>query len=155
MQRDLKRTRLRALALLVNLEEKAGDGAAAAGFVGDYVRSCGASGYARPLVRVGIAAVAAMARFLTSKPEASVAEIGERLSTALADITAVPQFRGKQHEVLLRLATQRDKEIAAAMGLSRHTVRYHLRSIFRKLGANSRLDAVRRAEALGILPLEP
>ena len=54
---------------------------------------------------------------------------------------------------MLRLLTvRRDKEIARALGLSVHGVRYHVRRIFRVLDVSRRQDAVRRARALGILP---
>ena len=54
--------------------------------------------------------------------------------------------------MLTRLEWQSDKEIAQALKLSYDGVRYRVRSIFSKLGARSRLDAVHRARARGILP---
>ena len=65
---------------------------------------------------------------------------------------AVPRFRGAQKKVLLGLATQRDKDIAAAVGLSTHGVRYHIRNIFWKLEVGDRAAAVQRARALGLPP---
>jgi LuxR family transcriptional regulator, maltose regulon positive regulatory protein len=43
------------------------------------------------------------------------------------------------------------REIGGALFLSPNTVRSHTRSIYRKLGVNSRADAVARAETLGIV----
>ena len=43
------------------------------------------------------------------------------------------------------------REIAQRLYLSPNTVRSHSRAIYRKLGVNSRGDAVARAEALGLL----
>jgi LuxR family maltose regulon positive regulatory protein len=43
------------------------------------------------------------------------------------------------------------REIAESLYLSPNTVRSHSRAIYRKLGVNSRVDAVARAEALGLL----
>ena len=41
--------------------------------------------------------------------------------------------------------------IAADLYLSANTVRTHLRHLYRKLGAHSRPEAVRRARAIGLL----
>jgi len=64
----------------------------------------------------------------------------------------VEQLSGREREVL-RLASGMlsTQEIAQAMYLSVNTVKTHLKSIFRKLGAASRGEAVRRARSLGLL----
>ena len=46
--------------------------------------------------------------------------------------------------------TSRSAQIAATLFLSPNTVRSHTRAIYRKLGVNSRADAVARADALGL-----
>jgi ATP/maltotriose-dependent transcriptional regulator MalT len=54
--------------------------------------------------------------------------------------------------VLRLLASEQSvRQIGEALFLSPNTVRSHTRSIYRKLGVNSRADAVARAEALGLL----
>jgi LuxR family maltose regulon positive regulatory protein len=54
--------------------------------------------------------------------------------------------------VLRLLTTDRSaRDIAASLYLSTNTVRSHTRAIYRKLGVNSRADAVGRATALGLL----
>jgi LuxR family maltose regulon positive regulatory protein len=54
--------------------------------------------------------------------------------------------------VLRLLATDLSaRQIGAKLFLSANTVRSHLRAIYRKLGVNSRADAVARANALGLL----
>ncbi len=68
---------------------------------------------------------------------------------------------GKSHEVRL---TEREREvldltacamsnaqIAASLGLSEPTVKRHLRNIFSKLGAVSRIDAVNKARAASLI----
>ena len=44
-------------------------------------------------------------------------------------------------------------EIATALAISEHTVKFHLASIFGKLGASSRTEAVRRGLQLGLIEI--
>ena len=46
-----------------------------------------------------------------------------------------------------------NRAIAARLGISEHTVKFHLASIYGKLGASSRADAVRRAFRRGLVHL--
>ena len=46
-----------------------------------------------------------------------------------------------------------NKAIAARLNVSDHTVKFHLNGVLRKLGAQSRTDAVVRATRLGLLLL--
>jgi LuxR family maltose regulon positive regulatory protein len=62
----------------------------------------------------------------------------------------------KEQEVLEYLAELlTTEEIATMMYVSVNTVRSHVRSILRKLGASRRNEAVRRAWVLGLLPSHP
>lgn len=59
---------------------------------------------------------------------------------------------GKELAILREVQKGRmDKEIALVIGVSEHTVRYHLKNIYAKLNAHNRVDAVRKAEALGVV----
>ncbi len=155
--RGLRRTELCARALLLRLEHDARARGAARTNVTEYLRLYVRTDYARPLVRVGTAATAALRRFLQERPDPTLAAGAERLLVAGAVGRApdVPAFAGNQLGVLQRLATHRDKQIARELDLSTDGVRYHVRAIFRKLGATGRAEAVRRARALGILPADP
>ena len=54
--------------------------------------------------------------------------------------------------VLRYLSSKLDAtEIADSLYISVNTVRSHIKAIYRKLGVNSRVDAVRHGEALGLL----
>lgn len=58
----------------------------------------------------------------------------------------------RQDEVLQLLATGTTiEEIAATLFLSPYTVKDHIKSLYRKLGARNRADAVLRAERVGLL----
>jgi LuxR family maltose regulon positive regulatory protein len=64
----------------------------------------------------------------------------------------VQQLSGRELDVLRHVGDMLDTtDIAAEMYISVHTVKTHLKSIFRKLGAGDRREAVRRARQLGML----
>lgn len=56
--------------------------------------------------------------------------------------------RGSQH-LLARGYT--NKQVAQALGLREATIKWHLKSLFDKLGVNSRQHAVARARTMGHL----
>ena len=68
------------------------------------------------------------------------------------DPIIVEQLSEREREVL-RLASSMlsTEEIAESMYLSVNTVKTHFKSIFRKLGATRRGEAVRRAKKLGLI----
>jgi two-component system response regulator DesR len=71
---------------------------------------------------------------------------------AAAANPAHQRLTGREHEVLqLVAAGLTNAEIAAELRLSPNTIKEHASSMFRKLGARNRADAVVRAQRLGIL----
>jgi two-component system response regulator DesR len=57
----------------------------------------------------------------------------------------------REREVLALIASgATNKEIAGRLYLSPHTVKEHTSSLYRKLGARNRAEAVQRAERLGL-----
>ncbi len=46
-----------------------------------------------------------------------------------------------------------NKQIAARLGISEHTVKFHVSAIYSKLGASSRTEAVRLGVRLGLIVL--
>ena len=66
-----------------------------------------------------------------------------------------PEPTPRQLEILRLLALGHDTEaIAEHLGVVHHTVRNHMRGLFRELGVHSRLQAVARAYQLGLLGIE-
>jgi DNA-binding NarL/FixJ family response regulator len=74
--------------------------------------------------------------------------------TVQDDERLVEELTPREMEVLAILSEGlSNKAIAARLGLSDETVKFHLTSIFGKLGASNRTDAVRRALRRGLVPL--
>lgn len=70
------------------------------------------------------------------------------------DIYPIEQLTAREIEVLQQLAEGLpNKTIAERLGVSEHTIKFHVNAIFRKLGAQSRTDAVVRATRLGLILL--
>lgn len=66
----------------------------------------------------------------------------------------VEMLTGRERTVLaLAAGGLGNREIAQELAISEHTVKFHLASIFGKLGASSRTDAVRRGIRLGLVDL--
>jgi DNA-binding NarL/FixJ family response regulator len=66
----------------------------------------------------------------------------------------IESLTGREREVLVLLADGvGNRTIASRLGISEHTVKFHLGAIFGKLGAATRTEAVRRALRLGLIDL--
>jgi NarL family two-component system response regulator YdfI len=83
-----------------------------------------------------------------------------------AYLLAPPQSQTEETDPLVEALTPREvqvlelvadglpnKAIAARLGVSDETVKFHLGSVFGKLGASNRTDAVRQALRRGLVPL--
>jgi DNA-binding NarL/FixJ family response regulator len=67
-----------------------------------------------------------------------------------AEAPAAP-LTGREREVLVLMASgATNREIAARLYLSPHTIKEHTSSLYRKLGVRNRTEAVQRAERLGL-----
>lgn len=106
---------------------------------------------------------------------ASAAEIVAAIVAAAADLTVLTQaqvrhlLRGRQtteHGILVEPLTPREsqvlrmladglgnKEIAARLGISDHTAKFHVTQILGKLGAGSRTEAVAIGIRRGMVPI--
>ncbi len=89
--------------------------------------------------------------------------VAARILAVMAETTAAPQaalehpalhpLSAREREVLLLVAQgQTNREIAASLQLSAHTVEFHTRSIYRKLAVRSRTEAVAQMRLNGWSP---
>ncbi len=104
------------------------------------------------------AAVAAAAQGLTALPTALAEQLLEqRAVVELSDIdTTSPDeaLTAREREVLELLSQGLpNKLIARRLQISEHTVKFHVSSIYVKLGATSRTDAVSRGVRRGLITL--
>jgi DNA-binding NarL/FixJ family response regulator len=86
--------------------------------------------------------------------------LGERLLGGRVAVAALPAEEGdepltsREHEVLDLLGQGlSNKQIARRLGISEHTVKFHVSALYAKLGAASRTDAVSRGARRGLITL--
>jgi DNA-binding CsgD family transcriptional regulator len=66
----------------------------------------------------------------------------------------VEGLTAREHEVLTLVADGlHNRDIAARLGVSEHTVKFHLGAIFGKLGATTRTEAVQKGVRLGVIEI--
>jgi DNA-binding NarL/FixJ family response regulator len=83
-------------------------------------------------------------------------QIGARVRPEESEASAIPlgELTSRELEVLRLLAEGRaNKEIAESLGISDHTVKFHISSILGKLGAESRTEAVTLGVRKGLIVL--
>jgi len=84
---------------------------------------------------------------------------GESFTTPLLAVrhahrAGTPELTARESEVLQLLAMGKtNKDIAGSLKVESGTIKTHLKSLFTKLGANTRTEAVRKAEERGIIHL--
>jgi DNA-binding CsgD family transcriptional regulator len=71
---------------------------------------------------------------------------------ARSDGRLIEELTARERDVLALVADGHpNREIAARLGISEHTVKFHLASLFGKLGVSTRTQAVRRALEWGLI----
>ena len=66
----------------------------------------------------------------------------------------IEALTAREHDVLALLADGlSNRDIATRLDISEHTVKFHLASIFGKLGASTRTEAVQRGLRLGVIEI--
>ena len=151
--RGFRRTELRALALSITLEQQAGETETSLRGLAEYLRLFTESPYAWPLVRERATCAGLLRKYVDRAAAPAHRQTAQALLEAMvrADNGRNVLLSDRERDVLHLLPGRRDKEIAAALGLSAHGVRHHLRKLFVKLGAKTRAEAVCRARELGLM----
>ena len=158
-ERGLYRALMGGLAVAMHVEHLAGDAAAAAAHLVRYLRLTRKVDLLRPLAREREAALFALGTFLADpagKHSKARIERARALREQLDEPGTPRAPTLTEREVAIVQGVEsglRNKEIARQLGLSENGVRYHLKNIYRKTGARSRIDAARRAKALGVATL--
>jgi ATP/maltotriose-dependent transcriptional regulator MalT len=76
------------------------------------------------------------------------------LPPARVEETIHEALTAREHEVLALAADGlSNRDIASALAISEHTVKFHLAAIFGKLGASTRTEAVHRGLRFGIIDI--
>jgi LuxR family maltose regulon positive regulatory protein len=119
------------------------------------LQSTEAHGWRRPYIEIAAAIVPVL-----EAERRRITSHGEQVIGLLAHLRRQPVYGGqlpdplsdRELEILQYLPTPLDqRELCSALFISRNTLKTHLRSTYRKLGVQTRREAVLRAESLGIL----
>jgi ATP/maltotriose-dependent transcriptional regulator MalT len=93
-----------------------------------------------------------LADAVVSLPPAFALENGLRRGKPVPEL--VEQLTAREHDVLALVSDGLgNRDIARALAISEHTVKFHLASIFGKLGVSTRTEAVQRGLRLGVIEI--
>ncbi len=99
-----------------------------------------------------VAAVEAAAAGLLVLPGDALAEVPQ--GTAAGAVAPPEALTAREAQILALLAEGLgNKQIAARLGISRHTVKTHLAALFHKLGVSTRAEAVAAGARAGVILL--
>ena len=98
---------------------------------------------------------AELADAVVSLPSASArATGGLRRDRPGRDEPLIESLTTREHDVLALVADGlSNREIARDLAISEHTVKFHLASVFGKLGVSTRTEAVQRGVRLGVIDI--
>ncbi|WP_262852416.1 LuxR C-terminal-related transcriptional regulator [Mumia quercus] len=147
--------RVRILLAAAALELAAGDLTAASARLRPALESTTRHGWRRPWVALGTAAFD-----LLRAERGRVGPYGDLVTRLLVElrqdhdvsVDLVVALSARELEILQYLPTSLDQvELCASLFISRNTLKTHLRAIYRKLGVESRREAVLKAQRIGLL----
>jgi LuxR family maltose regulon positive regulatory protein len=154
-----RRGEIEALAIAALAAAEADNPRAAGDRLAEALRLAAAPGWVAPFVELGAPLRPLLAR-LPPDPNPAVTRLRQQLLDTLGGhraLAALPEFPVEQLSerelaVLRRLPSQlSNQEIAGVLYVSLNTVKTQIQSIYRKLGVNSRHEAIERARQLDLL----
>jgi DNA-binding CsgD family transcriptional regulator len=96
----------------------------------------------------------AFADLVLASPEEWLRRAPRRPSATVRNEAPVEGLTPREFEVLRLVADGlHNREIADRIGVTEHTVKFHLGAIFGKLGASTRTEAVRKGLRLGVIEI--
>jgi DNA-binding CsgD family transcriptional regulator len=106
-------------------------------------------------------AAAALRARLAADPHIELVDLIEQAEAVLSlpparrdDDPPLETLTAREHDVLALVADGRsNRDIARQLAISEHTVKFHLASIFGKLGASTRTEAVQRGLRHGVIEI--
>ena len=106
-------------------------------------------------------AAAALRARLAADPNIEIVDLIDQAEAVLSLPPAhrdadppIETLTAREHDVLALLADGlSNRDIAGRLAISEHTVKFHLASIFGKLGASTRTEAVQRGLRLGVIEI--
>ena len=105
-------------------------------------------------------ALDALRRRLSADPNLELVDRAEQAEAVVslppARLTEplIESLTAREHDVLALVSDGlSNREVAHALAISEHTVKFHLASIFGKLGVSTRTEAVQRGVRLGVIEI--
>ncbi len=138
--RGLARVLMNGIAFSMMIAYRARDTAAATELLAEFFRRTKKVPYFQPLARVGEATREVIRLLVARDGEDAVPKAARGLLVDGAALPEAPQFTPRERAIMEGVASgRRNKEIANHLGLTEHGVRYHLKNIYRKTGAQGRV----------------
>jgi ATP/maltotriose-dependent transcriptional regulator MalT len=106
-------------------------------------------------------AAAALRARLAADPHLQIVDLVDQAEAVLSLPPAqrdtdplLESLTAREHDVLALVADGlSNRDIAARLAISEHTVKFHLASLFGKLGVSTRTEAVQRGLRLGVIEI--